>query len=173
MASLRIPIDKVITPTKKKLSTPQQATTAEKVASFLDKFDWTLGDTQSSYVPQEYIHPWDREGWGGDIAVNPGVVSPVTHETRPPIRIPVKTEVPRVRPGQRDYIYMPTRREERRNQLEEIQHYDDVMGKDWRESPLPRGSRREEGYKYQPTERETERKRSLRDELMSDMGNWR
>ena len=42
MASLRIPIDKVITPTKKKLSTPQQATTAEKVASFLDKFDWTL-----------------------------------------------------------------------------------------------------------------------------------
>ena len=157
-----------------------QPTTAEKVASFLDNFDLTLGDTQSSYVPQEYIHPWDREGWGGDIAIKPGVVSPVTHETRPPIRIPVKTEIPRVRPGQSDYVYMPTRREERRNQLEEIQHYDDVMGKDWRESPLPRGSRRpgpadvaEEGYKYQPTERETGRKRSLRDELMADMRGWR
>ena len=173
-----------------------QATTAEKVASFLDNFDWTLGDTQSSYVPQEYIHPWEREGWGtGDISITP-------REDRP-ITIPIKTETPRIQPGQRDYVYMPTKKEQRRDQLEEIKHRDDVMGRDWREVPLPRGNddiawsggsrdfdersgtyrpghRSEESYEYQPTEKETERRgmktsatRSLRDELMADMGDWR
>jgi len=152
-----------------------QATTAEKVASFLDNFDWTLGDTQSSYVPQEYIHPWEREGWGtGDISITP-------REDRP-ITIPIKTETPRIKEGQRDYIYMPTKKEQRRDQLEEIKHRDDVMGRDWREVSLPRGSEdsSEERYEYQPTEKETERRgmrtsatRSLRDELMADMGDWR
>ena len=42
------------------------------------------------------------------------------------------------------------------------------------------GHRSERRYEYQPTEKETERRgmrtsatRSLRDELMADMGNWR
>ena len=173
-----------------------QATTAEKVASFLDNFDWTLGDTQSSYAPQEYIHPWERGGWGtGDIEITP-------REDRP-ITIPIETEYPSRSPHQRGYVYMPTRKEQRRDQLAEIKHHDDVMGKNWEETPLPRGNddrvwsggsrdfdertgtnrpghRSERRYEYQPTEKETERRgmrtsatRSLRDELMAEMGNWR
>ena len=35
---------------------------------------------------------------------------------------------------------MPTRKEQRRDQLAEIKHHDDVMGKNWEETPLPRGN---------------------------------
>tara|TARA_Y100001973_G_C5207682_1_gene342841 strand:+ start:7437 stop:8063 length:627 start_codon:yes stop_codon:yes gene_type:complete len=99
--------------------------------------DWEIDwDTPSGYTPtNEYVRPWDVEGWGaGDVEITPprnpgGYV--------PPSR-------PGIQEGQRDYVFMPTEKEQWRIEDENKRRQALAVGKDWKEARLP----------YTPTEKE-------------------
>ena len=93
--------------------------------------DWGINwDKPSSYTPtNEYVRPWDVEGWGADdVAVTPPR-SPGNYV--PPSR-------PGIQEGQRDYVFMPTEKEQWRTRDENKRRQALAVGKDWREARLPR-----------------------------------
>ena len=93
--------------------------------------DWGINwDKSSSYTPtNEYVRPWDVEGWGSnDVVVTPPR-SPGNYV--PPSR-------PALQEGQRDYVFMPTEKEQWRIGDENKRRQAVAVGKDWRESRLPR-----------------------------------
>ena len=93
--------------------------------SIHDDIEWDLG--RSDYVPQEYVRPWDREGWdGSDVAVTP------------PREKAWKPNKPGFQQGQRDYQYMATEKEQRRERARELADQAKKEGVDWRERQLPR-----------------------------------
>ena len=108
--------------------------------------DWGINwDTPSGYTStNEYVRPWDREGWGaGDVEITPprnpgGYV--------PPSR-------PGIQEGQRDYVFMPTEKEQWRIEDENKRRQALAVGKDWKEARLP----------YTPTEKEKNRERRDRE----------
>jgi hypothetical protein len=99
--------------------------------SIADKLDWAIDwDTPSGYTStNEYVRPWDVEGWGsGDVVITPprnpgGYV--------PPSR-------PGIQEGQRDYVFMPTEKEQWRTEDENKRRQALAVGKDWKEARLPR-----------------------------------
>ena len=140
--------------------------------SIADQLNWAIDwDTPSGYnSTNEYVRPWDVEGWGsGDVVITPprnpgGYV--------PPSR-------PGIQEGQRDYVFMPTEKEQWRTEDENKRRQALAVGKDWKEARLPR---KEREVIYIPTDKERnresrnprERRRpSLRDTLMRDMGSNR
>ena len=143
--------------------------------SIADRLNWEINwDKPSGYTSTEYVRPWDRDEWGStDVVVTPprnpgGYV--------PPSR-------PAIQEGQRDYIYMPTEKEQWRIGDENKRRQAVAVGKDWREARLPREVIEEEAPPvygdWQDTEapspRGTEpyhrrsRQPSLRDQLMAEM----
>ena len=134
----------------------------------LDKFhrdiEWDLARARDGAdAAPAYIPPWERNDWGGsDVVVtpprNPGGYVPPTRAA--------------IQPGQRDWVYMPTEKEQLRMRDENKRREALAVGKDWREARLPK---REEEVTIQPVYgdwRESEiptRKPTLRDELMSEM----
>ena len=95
------------------------------MTSIHDDIEWDLG--RSAYVPQEYVRPWDREGWGGsDVVVTP------------PREGAWKPNKPGFQQGQRDYQYMATEKEQRRERAVELADQARKEGIDWRERQLPR-----------------------------------
>lgn len=117
--------------------------------SIADQLNWEIDwDTPSSYTStNEYVRPWDVEGWGaGDVEITPprnpgGYV--------PPSR-------PGIQEGQRDYVFMPTEKEQWRIEDENKRRQAVAVGKDWRESRLPR---KEREVIYIPTDKERNRER--------------
>ena len=101
--------------------------------------DWGINwDKSSSYTPtNEYVRPWDVEGWGSnDVVVTPPR-SPGNYV--PPSR-------PALQEGQRDYVFMPTEKEQWRIGDENKRRQAVAVGKDWRESRLPRSVPKEKTY---------------------------
>ena len=93
--------------------------------------DWGINwDKPSSYTPtNEYVRPWDVEGWGADDVVVTPPRSPGNYV--PPSR-------PGIQEGQRDYVFMPTEKEQWRIGDENKRRQALAVGKDWREARLPR-----------------------------------
>ena len=93
--------------------------------------DWGINwDTPSGYTStNEYVRPWDREGWGADDVV-------VTPPRNPGGYVPPSR--PGIQEGQRDYVFMPTEKEQWRIGDENKRRQAVAVGKDWRESRLPR-----------------------------------
>ena len=122
--------------------------------SIADQLNWEINwDTPSGYVStNEYVRPWDVEGWGaGDVEITPprnpgGYV--------PPSR-------PGIQEGQRDYVFMPTEKEQWRIEDENKRRQAVAVGKDWKEARLP----------YTPTEKEKNRER--RGEPYQDDSMWK
>lgn len=122
--------------------------------SIADQLNWELDwDKPSGYVStNEYVRPWDVEGWGtGDVEITPprnpgGYV--------PPSR-------PGIQEGQRDYVFMPTEKEQWRIEDENKRRQAVAVGKDWKEARLP----------YTPTDKE--RKRERRGEPYQDDSMWK
>ena len=157
------------------------------MTSIHDDIEWDLG--RSAYVPQEYVRPWDREGWGGsDVVVTP------------PREGAWKPNKPGFQQGQRDYQYMATEKEQRRERARELADQARKEGIDWRERQLPREAivnrdsappekvypdwREEVVIQPVPTSsprgsmpyhrRQRNTRPSLRDQLIGDMrNNWR
>ena len=101
--------------------------------------DWGINwDKPSSYTPtNEYVRPWDVEGWGADDVVVTPPRSPGNYV--PPSR-------PALQEGQRDYVFMPTEKEQWRIGDENKRRQALAVGKDWRESRLPRSVPKEKTY---------------------------
>tara|TARA_R100000458_G_C8274633_1_gene249639 strand:+ start:486 stop:1187 length:702 start_codon:yes stop_codon:yes gene_type:complete len=93
--------------------------------------DWGINwDKPSSYTPtNEYVRPWDREGWGADDVV-------VTPPRNPGGYVPPSR--PGIQEGQKDYVFMPTEKEQWRTRDENKRRQALAVGKDWREARLPR-----------------------------------
>ena len=93
--------------------------------------DWGINwDTPSGYTPtNEYVRPWDREGWGANDVV-------ITPPRNPGGYVPPSR--PGIQEGQRDYVFMPTEKEQWRIGDENKRRQAVAVGKDWRESRLPR-----------------------------------
>ena len=107
--------------------------------------EWDLGRTDYEPATGAYVAPWDRQGWGGnDVALTPprtpgGYV--------PPSR-------PGIQEGQRDYVFMPTEKEQWRTEDENKRRQALAVGKDWKEARLPR---KEREVTYIPTDKERNR----------------
>jgi len=159
------------------------------MTSIADRLNWELNwDKPSGYVSaNEYIRPWDREGWGSNDVV-------ITPPRNPGGYVPPSR--PGIQEGQRDYVFMPTEKEQWRIGDENKRRQAVAVGKDWRESQLPRSVPKEKVYgdwreaeiperevTIQPAPRERDwgesrsprerRRPSLRDTLMRDMGRKR
>ena len=91
--------------------------------------EWDLGRTDYEPETGAYVAPWDRQGWGGNDVVLTPPRSPGNYV--PPSR-------PAIQEGQRDYVYMPTEKEQWRIGDENKRRQAAAIGKDWRESRLPR-----------------------------------
>ena len=100
------------------------------MTSIHDDIEWDLG--RSDYVPQEYVRPWDRDDWGGSDVV---VTLPREGDWKPDAWKPDK---PGFKQGQRDYQYMATEKEQRRERARELADQAKKEGVDWRERQLPR-----------------------------------
>ncbi len=108
------------------------------MTSIHDDIEWDLG--RSNYTPKEYVRPWDRDAWGGsDVAVTP------------PREGAWKPNKPGFQQGQRDYQYMATEKEQRRERARELADQARKEGVDWRERRLPR---KEEEATIQPVYRD-------------------
>ena len=99
--------------------------------SIADKLNWEIDwDTPSGYVStNEYARPWDREGWGANDVV-------ITPPRNPGNYVPPSR--PGIQEGQRDYVFMPTEKEQWRTRDENKRRQALAVGKDWREARLPR-----------------------------------
>jgi hypothetical protein len=99
--------------------------------SIADKLNWEIDwDTPSGYTStNEYVRPWDREGWGANDVV-------ITPPRNPGGYVPPSR--PGIQEGQRDYVFMPTEKEQWRIGDENKRRQAVAVGKDWRESRLPR-----------------------------------
>jgi len=119
------------------------------MASIADQLNWELNwDKPSGYVSaNEYIRPWDREGWGSDDIV-------ITPPRNPGGYVPPSK--PGIQEGQRDYVFMPTEKEQWRTEDENKRRQALAVGKDWREARLPR---KEKEVTYIPTDKEKSRER--------------
>ena len=91
--------------------------------------EWDLGRTDYEPATGAYVAPWDRQGWGSNDVVLTPPRSPGGYV--PPSR-------PAIQEGQRDYVYMPTEKEQWRIGDENKRRQAAAVGKDWRESRLPR-----------------------------------
>jgi len=124
-----------------------------KKGSIADQLNWELNwDKPSGYTPaNEYIRPWDREGWGANDIV------------RTPPRNPggyVPPSKPGIQEGQKDYVFMPTEKEQWRTEDENKRRQALAVGKDWREARLPRKDDKLPGdVMYNPTDKEKSRER--------------
>lgn len=127
-----------------KMSLPWQ----ENVDSdqFHRDIEWDLGRTDYEPATGAYIAPWDRQGWGGNDVVLTPPRSPGNYV--PPSR-------PAIQEGQRDYVYMPTEKEQWRIGDENKRRQAVAVGKDWRESRLPRSVPEEPKEKVYGDWRET------------------
>ena len=99
--------------------------------------EWDLGRTDYEPATGAYVAPWDRQGWGSNDVVltpprNPGGYVPPSR--------------PAIQEGQRDYVYMPTEKEQWRIGDENKRRQAAAVGKDWRESRLPRSVPKEKTY---------------------------
>ena len=99
--------------------------------SIADKLNWEIDwDTPSGYTStNEYVRPWDVEGWGADDVV-------ITPPRNPGGYVPPSR--PGIQEGQRDYVFMPTEKEQWRIGDENKRRQAVAVGKDWREARLPR-----------------------------------
>ena len=91
--------------------------------------EWDLGRTDYEPETGAYVAPWDRQGWGGNDVVLTAPRNPGGYV--PPSR-------PAMQEGQRDYVFMPTEKEQWRIGDENKRRQAAAAGKDWRESRLPR-----------------------------------
>ena len=161
--------------------------------------EWDLGRTDYEPETGAYVAPWDKQGWGSNDVVltpprNPGGYVPPSR--------------PGIQEGQRDYVFMPTEKEQWRTGDENKRRQALAVGKDWKEARLPytptdkeknrerrwgesrpdeayiqiegpgnpsweRRNPREREVTIQPVPRRENRRPSLRDTLMRDMGSNR
>ena len=91
--------------------------------------EWDLGRTDYEPATGAYVAPWDRQGWGSNDVVLTPPRSPGSYV--PPSR-------PAIQEGQRDYVFMPTEKEQWRIGDENKRRQALAVGKDWREARLPR-----------------------------------
>ena len=99
--------------------------------------DWEINwDKPSGYTPVDYSRPWDAEGWGsGDVVVTAPLkmdVEQAKFDTRPII-----PDKPGFVPGQKDYMYMATEKEQRRERRAQAKDLAEARGRSWRDTPLP------------------------------------
>ena len=106
-----------------------------------DRLNWDMDyNTKSTYQPREYVAPWDAEGWGGSDV-----------KTTPPTRLqsaqaqadarPILAKQPGFIEGQRDYVFMPTEKEQRRERAAQVATLAKERGTRWQDIPLPGGYR--------------------------------
>ena len=129
-----------VPPEQAPVSTPNPPKWA---TSDYSNMDWGMNwDKPSSYKPtNEYVRPWDVEGWGTDDVVVTPPRSPGNYV--PPSR-------PALQEGQRDYVFMPTEKEQWRIGDENKRRQALAVGKDWREARLPRSVPEEPKEKVYP-----------------------
>jgi len=134
-------------------STPRPPITETKpnkwAADDYSNMDWGINwDKSSSYTPtNEYVRPWDVEGWGSNDVV-------VTPPRSPGNYVPPSK--PGIQEGQRDYVFMPTEKEQWRIGDENKRRQALAVGKDWREARLPRSVPKEPKEKVYPDWRDSE-----------------
>ena len=99
--------------------------------SIADQLNWAIDwDTPSGYTStNEYVRPWDVEGWGSNDVV-------ITPPRNPGGYVPPSR--PGIQEGQRDYVFMPTEKEQWRTEDENKRRQALAVGKDWKEARLPR-----------------------------------
>ena len=106
-----------------------------------DRLNWDMDyNTKSTYQPREYVSPWDVEGWGATDV-----------KTTPPTRLqsaqaqadarPILAKQPGFIEGQRDYVFMPTEKEQRRERAAQVATLAKERGTRWQDIPLPGGYR--------------------------------
>jgi len=102
----------------------------------LDRLNWELGNIPSSYTPVEYINPWDTEEWGANDVI---VTAPrkIDVEQEKFDQRPIIPGKPGFQQGQRDYVYMPTEKEQRRERRAQARDLAAERTIDWRTIPLP------------------------------------
>ena len=104
-----------------------------------DRLNWDMDyNTQSSYTPAEYVKPWEAEGWGsGDVVTTPPTRLQTAQEQVD--AQPILPQRPGFRQGQRDYEYMPTEKEQRRERAANLATIARERGTRWQDTPLPGG----------------------------------
>ncbi len=113
-----------------------------------DRLSWDMNwDSPSTYTPTEYVRPWDVEGWGsGDVVVT----APLKIDTAQKKfdQRPIIPDKPGFREGQKDYEYMATEKEQRRERRAQARDLAEERGRSWRDTPLPMPVKEEKERKY-------------------------
>ena len=105
-----------------------------------DRLNWDMDySTQSSYTPTEYSSPWEAEGWGSeDVATTPPTKLQIAQAQVD--ATPTLAQKPGFIEGQRDYVFMPTEKEQRREKRAQALELATARGTRWQDIPLPGGS---------------------------------
>ena len=113
-----------------------------------DRLNWEMDwNKPSSYTPTEYVSPWKREGWGsGDVIVTPPLKIDAAQEQFD--ERPILPQKPGFRQGQKDYEYMATEKEQRRERRAQAKDLAEARGRSWRDTPLPMPIKEEKEIKY-------------------------
>jgi hypothetical protein len=113
-----------------------------------DRLNWDVNwDSPSGYVPVEYVRPWDVEGWGSeDVVVTAPLKIDVAQKKFD--ERPIIPDRPGFREGQKDYEYMATEKEQRRERRAQARDLAEARGRSWRDTPLPMPVKEEKEIKY-------------------------
>ena len=113
-----------------------------------DRLNWDMNwDSPSTYESSEYVRPWDVEGWGsGDVVVTAPLK--IDSEQKKFDERPIIPDKPGFRQGQKDYEYMATEKEQRRERRAQARDLAEARGRSWRDTPLPMPIKEEKEIKY-------------------------
>ena len=110
--------------------------------------DWDINwDKSSGYTPVDYSRPWEAEGWGSDDVVVTGPTKLQVAQAQADAT-PILPQRPGFVPGQKDYMYMATEKEQRRERRAQAKDLAEARGRSWRDTPLPIPIREEPEVKY-------------------------
>ena len=110
--------------------------------------DWDINwDKSSGYTPVDYSRPWEAEGWGSDDVVVTGPTKLQVAQAQADAT-PILPQRPGFVPGQKDYMYMATEKEQRRERRAQAKDLAEARGRSWRDTPLPIPIREEPEVKF-------------------------
>ena len=99
--------------------------------------DWDINwDKSSGYTPVDYSPSWEAEGWGSDDVVVTGPTKLQIAQAQADAT-PILPQRPGFVPGQKDYMYMATEKEQRRERRAQAKDLAEARGRSWRDTPLP------------------------------------
>ena len=99
--------------------------------------DWDITwDKASGYTPVDYSRPWEAEGWGSDDVIVTGPTKLQVAQAQADAT-PILPQKPGFRQGQKDYEYMSTEKEQRRERRAQAKDLAEARGRSWRDTPLP------------------------------------